>query len=278
MLLPDRQTPRASMTYPRQSSTCCCCIPALLLLALLQLSAPSPSGAAIVGVTTDMEMDFSDLLLETMRASAAAAAAAKLRFSFAANTNNAWVPWPVNNASAPSQMEILMEFVHEIILMDYGSDCHDPSTGVPGMLCNPNDFLNRAWPWITHAALVNRRNAPGGRTVLITMATEPGPAGRPWGLGQHPGAHGAGAGVIPQPVRGVARVEQRAAGVLECQTTCVVSDGGVLQLLQQLQWLLPIPPLRNLRAHKLAQHHGRVSMPRRRASVPVQAASLNVAV
>ena len=184
VLLPDRQTSRASMTYPRQSSTCCCCIPALLLLALLQLSAPSPSGAAIVGVTTDMEMDFSDLLLETMRASAAAAAAAKLRFSFAANTNNAWVPWPVNNASAPSQMEILMEFVHEIILMDYGSDCHDPSTGVPGMLCNPNDFLNRAWPWITHAALVNRRNAPAGRKVLITMATEPGPAiGPPAGRG-----------------------------------------------------------------------------------------------
>ena len=79
------------------------------------------TGAAIVGVTTDMEMDFTDLLLDTMRSAAAAAGAAKLRFSFAANPNAAWVPWPEHNASAPSEMEILMEFAHEIILMDYVS-------------------------------------------------------------------------------------------------------------------------------------------------------------
>ena len=80
-----------------------------------------------------------------MRASAAAAAAAKLRFSFAANTNNAWVPWPVNNASAPSQMEILMEFVHEIILMDYGSDCHDPLE-FPGCCATPTIFSTEPGP------------------------------------------------------------------------------------------------------------------------------------
>ena len=90
--------------------------PHLVLLGLLL--APL-TGAAIVGVTTDMEMDFTDLLLDTMRSAAAAAGAAKLRFSFAANPNAAWVPWPEHNASAPSEMEILMEFAHEIILMDY---------------------------------------------------------------------------------------------------------------------------------------------------------------
>ena len=92
--------------------------PQLVLLGLLL--APL-TGAAIVGVTTDMEMDFTDLLLDTMRSAAAAAGAAKLRFSFAANPNAAWVPWPEHNASAPSEMEILMEFAHEIILMDYVS-------------------------------------------------------------------------------------------------------------------------------------------------------------
>lgn len=154
-------------------------MPGLLLLLVLQLGAPPPGSASIVGVTTDMEIDFTDLLLDTMRASAAAAAAAKMRFSFAANPNRAWVPYPANNASAPSQMEILMEFVHEVILMDYGSDCKNPSNRVPGMLCNPNGFLNNAWPWITHAALVNQRAKPAGRKVLITVATEPGPASGP---------------------------------------------------------------------------------------------------
>jgi len=152
----------------------------MLLLLLASIIAPRPASAAIVGVTTDMEMHFSDLLLDTMRLSATTAAAAQLRFSFAANPNNAWVPWPVNNASAPSQMETLMDIVHEVILMDYGSSCHEPDNRVAGMLCNPNGFLNSAWPWITHAALVNRRHAPaGGRKVLITMATEPGPASGP---------------------------------------------------------------------------------------------------
>ena len=50
---------------------------------------------------------------------------------------------------------------------------------MPGLLCNPNGFLNSAWPWITQSALVNRRAAPAGRTVLVTLATNPGPASGP---------------------------------------------------------------------------------------------------
>ena len=62
-------------------------------------------------------------------------------------------------------MDIALSIADEVVLMDYNPECHEPF-GIPGVECNPFEFLAFAWPWLTAAGAMKSRT---GREVLVSL-------------------------------------------------------------------------------------------------------------
>eukprot|EP01046_Picozoa_sp_COSAG06_P010015 COSAG06_NODE_538_length_14479_cov_3.477608_2_plen_419_part_00 len=159
---------------------------------LLLFAAPRLAGAAVVGLTADLEMWQQDGEYLNITATAAAlvrGSALSLRYSVAADITLVYETTKYNGSLSTTTLprpyyQAIMDNVDEVLLMDYGQTTHGGLC--PGGLAARCPLAKPLWwiaPWIAYAESL-RRISDSRRQVLVTMGlpVDAGPMGtaRDW--------------------------------------------------------------------------------------------------